>query len=123
MVYHPGMLVATPPAESEEQLDRLFGALSDSTRRSILTRLTAGEATMSELAAPFNMSLPGVSKHVAVLESAGLVLRWRSGRARRCRLEAGAMEIATEWLTSRAKFWAETLDSFAAFVENETPTT
>ena len=78
---------------------------------------------MSELAAPFSMSLPGVSKHVTVLESAGLVCRWRSGRARRCRLEPDVMDVAAEWLTSRTKYWSETLDSFAAFVDNETPAT
>lgn len=121
MVYHPIMATATPQAEplDDDQLDRVFAALSDRTRRSILTQLTSGEATMSELASPFDMSLPGVSKHVAVLEAAGLVHRWRSGRVRRCRLEPEAIELASEWLTERQRFWSDTLDSFAAFVEQE----
>lgn len=115
------MSVATPSpvVDDDPSLNRLFSALADPTRRSILTRLTTGEATMSELAEPFEMSLPGVSKHVSVLEDAGLVRRWRTGRVRRCRLEPEALEVGTAWIAERTRFWNETLDRFAAFVEND----
>jgi DNA-binding transcriptional ArsR family regulator len=123
MVYHLEMSSATatsPPADAEV-LDRVFGALSDPTRRSIITTLTHGEATMSEIASQFDMSLPGVSKHVSVLEEAGIVRRWRSGRSRRCRLEVDRMEAANEWLLTRTTFWEDTLDALARFVEEDTP--
>jgi DNA-binding transcriptional ArsR family regulator len=105
----------------ERELSRVFAALSDSTRRAIVRRLVEGEATMSELAAPFAMSLPGVSKHVSVLESAGLVTRWKSGRVRRCRIKPGALTMASDWITEQTTFWTETLDSFAQFMESEEP--
>ena len=84
MVYHRGMPMATENLElgPDATLDRVFRALGDPTRRAIVSQLTNGEATMTEIAAQFDMSLPGVSKHVKVLEDAGLVHRWRSGRAR-----------------------------------------
>ncbi len=98
-------------------LDRVFKALGDPTRRAIVSQLTRGEATMTEIADQFHMTLPGVSKHVAVLEHAGLVARWRSGRTRRCRLRVENMQSAGDWLTEQTGFWNETLDALAAFVE------
>jgi DNA-binding transcriptional ArsR family regulator len=119
MVYHPDMPVAsTSDADAAHDLDRVFGALSDPTRRSIITRLAAGEATMSEIASQFDMSLPGVSKHVSVLEEAGIVHRWRTGRSRRCRLQVDRMEMANAWLEARTEFWNDTLDDLARFVED-----
>ncbi|MGI9607944.1 MAG: ArsR/SmtB family transcription factor [Acidimicrobiales bacterium] len=100
-----------------DPLDHIFQALSDPTRRSIITTLTRGEATMSEIAAGFEMSLPGVSKHVSVLEEAGLVRRWRSGRSRRCRLEPDALRTANLWLEEHTEFWTNTLDALATHVE------
>lgn len=73
---------------------------------------------MSEIASQFDMSLPGVSKHVSVLEDAGIVHRWRSGRSRRCRLEPDRMEMANAWLQARTEFWNDTLDALARFVED-----
>lgn len=74
---------------------------------------------MTEIAAQFEMSLPGVSKHVKVLEDAGLVHRWRAGRARRCRLEVQRMNAANSWLTAQTKFWTDSLAAFADFVEDD----
>ena len=77
---------------------------------------------MTEIADQFEMSLPGVSKHVKVLEDAGLVHRWRSGRARRCRLNAQKMNAANAWLTAQTQFWTDSLAALADFVEDR-PTT
>lgn len=74
---------------------------------------------MTEIAARFDMSLPGVSKHVTVLEDAGLVRRWRSGRARRCRLEVERMQAAGAWLTAQTQFWTDSLTALADFVEDD----
>ena len=121
MVYHQGMPTATSTSErdAEHVLDRVFNALSDPTRRSIITQLTKGEATMTEIASQYEMSLPGVSKHVSVLEEAGIVHRWRSGRSRRCRLEVERMETANSWLEANTAFWIDTLANLAQFVEEE----
>ncbi|GAB3835493.1 metalloregulator ArsR/SmtB family transcription factor [Dactylosporangium cerinum] len=83
---------------SAEPLDATFAALADPTRRAMLTRLAAGEATMTELAAPFAMSQPAISKHLKVLERAGLISRGRSAQRRPCRLEAHPLEAAIGWL-------------------------
>ena len=76
---------------------------------------------MSEIAEQFEMSMPGVSKHVGVLESAGLVHRWKAGRSRRCRLRVEPMKSAEAWLTDQTRFWTDTLDALAEFVETEEP--
>ena len=81
-----------------DQLDRTFAALSDPTRRAILARLAAGEATVNEVAAPFPISLPAISKHLKVLEHAGLITRGREAQWRPCRLEAAPLEDAADWL-------------------------
>ena len=90
-----------------DQLSLVFGALADPTRRAILTRLADGEATVAELAAPFAMSQPAVSKHLKVLEQAGLVSRTRRATARLSRLEAGPLREVTTWLARYQKFWNE----------------
>lgn len=102
-----------------EVLNVVFSALSDPTRRAIVDQLTSGEATMSQIASQFDMSLPGVSKHVSVLEDAGIVHRWRSGRVRRCRLDVERMSLANKWLAERTTYWTDTLDNLANFVEEE----
>ena len=102
-----------------DALSATFAALADPTRRAILARLTSGETSVTELAAPFDMSLPAVSKHLKVLENAGLIVRSREAQWRPCRLEAEPMRQASEWLERYAKFWADRLDRLAAFVENE----
>lgn len=95
---------------TSEQLDRTFSALADPTRRAILTRLTGGEATVTELAEPFAMSLPAVSKHLKVLERAGLITRGRTAQWRPCRLEAAPLEDATGWLERYRAFWEGRFD-------------
>jgi DNA-binding transcriptional ArsR family regulator len=88
-------------------LDATFAALADPTRRAILARLTSGEATVTELAAPFDMSQPAISKHLKVLERAGLVSRGRDATRRPCRLEARPLKAATDWLQSYRGYWEE----------------
>jgi DNA-binding transcriptional ArsR family regulator len=88
-------------------LDATFAALADPTRRAILTRLASGEATVTELAAPFAMSQPAISKHLKVLERAGLVTRGKDAQRRPCRLEAGPLKRATDWLESYRGYWEE----------------
>jgi len=88
-----------------ERLDALFGALSDPTRRAIVNRLGSGEAAVGELAKPFNMSLPAVSKHLRVLEEAGLIERTREGRNQYCRLRGEPMREAADWMAKYRAFW------------------
>src|SRR5438552_3127991 len=99
-------------------LDCVFGALSDNTRRAILARLAQGEATVSELAEPFNVSLPAVSKHLRVLESAGLLRREIDGRVHRCRLSPQPMQEAARWIEHYRAFWEEQFDALAKFLES-----
>ena len=93
-----------------DQLSRTFAALADPTRRAILTRLSRGEATVNDLAAPFAMSLPAVSKHLQVLERAGLVARGREAQWRPARLVAAPLEPASEWVADYRRFWDESFD-------------
>jgi DNA-binding transcriptional ArsR family regulator len=100
-------------------LDRVFAALSDPTRRAILTRLEAEEkATVSELARPLPMSLPSVMKHLDVLEGAGLIARRKTGRTVACRLTPAPMEDAMAWLARYQRFWTESLERLATVVED-----
>ncbi len=92
------------------QLDKTFGALSDPTRRAIVERLADGEASVTELAAPFSMSLPAVSKHLKVLEKAGLISRGRKAQWRPCRLEPEPLKEASDWLEEYRRLWEERLD-------------
>lgn len=98
-------------------LDQVFGALSDPTRRAVVDRLAHRDATVSELAAPFAMSLPAVSKHLRVLEDAGLILRERNGRAYVCRLRPARMRTATSWLARHRAFWTTQFDSLARYLQ------
>jgi DNA-binding transcriptional ArsR family regulator len=104
-----------------QSLDSTFAALSDATRRGILARLAAGETSVSELAEPCDMSLPAVSKHLRVLESAGLVTRRKDGRVQRCNLVAGPMKSAAEWIEHYRRFWEAQFDSLARFLEDSSP--
>ena len=92
-------------------LSRTFGALADPTRRAILARLAAGEATVGELAAPFDMTFAAVSKHLRVLETAGLVSRGRNAQYRPAILDARPLAAASEWIGDYARFWGASLDS------------
>ena len=99
------------------RLDDVFYALSDPTRREILGRLTEGEATVKELAGPFEMSLPAVSKHLKVLERAGLLVRTVDGRTHRMRLQPDGLKTASEWVDHYRKFWEVQLDRLSAFLD------
>jgi DNA-binding transcriptional ArsR family regulator len=98
-------------------LDNTFSALSDPTRRAIMSKLAEGELPIMELASPFDMSLPAVSKHIRVLEKAGLVIRKKQGRVHYCRLNAQPLRDAAKWLAFYQKFWDAKLDSLASFLE------
>jgi len=93
-----------------DQLTSTFAALADPTRRAILARLSAGEASVTELAEPFAMSLPAVSKHLKVLERAGLITRGRNAQWRPCRLEARPLQDVTDWLERYRQFWESSFD-------------
>src|SRR5436309_3346622 len=93
-----------------DTLSSTFFALADPTRRAILARLTKGEASVTELAEPFDMSLPAISKHLKVLERAGLIVRSRDAQWRPCRLEAARLRDVHEWLDHYRKFWEESFD-------------
>jgi DNA-binding transcriptional ArsR family regulator len=99
-----------------DQLSSTFAALSDPTRRAILARLASGEASVTELAAPFEMSLPAISKHLKVLERAGLVVRGREAQWRPCRLDPGPLRDAAGWLEHYRQFWDHSLDRLEAYL-------
>jgi len=100
-----------------DPLSATFAALSDPTRRAILARLSAGEATVKVLAEPFQMSLPAISKHLRVLERAGLVARGREAQWRPCRLEAKPLQEASAWLGQYRAFWEARLDRLEAYLQ------
>jgi DNA-binding transcriptional ArsR family regulator len=104
-------------AKIDERLDAVFSALADPTRRRLLVRLTRREASITELAEPFEMTLPAVSKHLRVLERAGLVRRERDGAYHRCRLEARPLGEAVSFLERWRPFWDQTLEQLARHVE------
>jgi DNA-binding transcriptional ArsR family regulator len=109
-------MVKYPDAE----LDRTFAALADPTRRALLAQLgERGSVSVSELARPFPVSLPAIMKHLDVLSDAGLITREKTGRTVACRLNAGPMEDAMNWLTRYHRFWTEQLDRLAAFLEED----
>lgn len=105
---------------SETMLTATFSALSDPTRREILTRLRRGELSVGELAEPLEMSWPAVTKHLKVLEAAGLLERRREGRRHVVRLNAAPMKQAGEWMEFYREFWEKSLDRLAEYLENET---
>ena len=100
-------------------LDKVFGALADPTRRFFIERLKHSEATVSELAAPLDMSLPAVSKHLKVLETAGLISKTKIGRVYRCTLKPQTLVTAEEWIHDKQTFWSEQLDSLAEYIEQQ----
>ena len=103
--------------EAPDRLSYTFAALADPTRRAILARLAAGETTVTELAEPFHMSLPAVSKHLKVLERAGLISRGREAQWRPCRLEAGPLKDVDEWMERYRRFWDESLDRLDEYLQ------
>jgi DNA-binding transcriptional ArsR family regulator len=107
-------MIAAPP----DQLDRVFAALADPTRRAILARVANGEATVNELVAPFDLSQPTISKHLKVLERAGLVSRGREAQFRPVRLNAAPLASAAQWLGDYRRFWEESLDQLDVYVRD-----
>jgi DNA-binding transcriptional ArsR family regulator len=120
-------VLSVVPERTSEDLNLLFGALADPTRRGIVERLAAGEATVTELAAPFSISLPAISRHLKVLERASLITRSKQGRWRSAQLSPTALADAATWLSRYERLWAESfgrLDDHLARVtaENQTKT-
>ena len=105
-------------ASVADPLSTTFAALSDPTRRAILAQLSEGEASVNELAAPFDISLPAVSRHLKVLEQAGLVSRGRDAQWRPCRLEAGPLKDAAGWIEGYRAFWEQSFDRLDAYLAN-----
>jgi DNA-binding transcriptional ArsR family regulator len=103
----------------DAQLDRVFAALSDATRRRVLAQLSDSSSTVSELAAPHDMSLPGFMKHLAVLEAAGLIARGKEGRVVRCALDAAPMREAAAWISRYERFWTGQLDALGRYLYHQ----
>jgi len=100
-----------------DHLNATFGALADPTRRAILARLASGEANVTELARPFEMTQPAISMHLKVLERAGLISRGRDAQSRPCRLEASRLKEASEWMDRYRRFWEESFDRLDVYLE------
>lgn len=100
-----------------DQLSLTFSALSDPTRRAILARLSTGEASVSELAKPFDISLPAVTKHLKVLQRAGLIKQGRQAQWRPCRLEAAALKPAADWIQQYRQLWEDRLDRLEEYLQ------
>jgi DNA-binding transcriptional ArsR family regulator len=111
-------VVENPAPDIEDRLDRVFSALADPIRRAILAALDGRELLVSEIAAPFPVSLQAVSKHIQVLVRAGLVRQERSGRISRCRLDAGPIFQAAVWLNRYSRYWQQQFDLLAAVIED-----
>lgn len=103
----------------DQDLNNIFHALADTTRRGILARLANGDVVVTELAKPFDMSLPAISKHLGVLERAGLVTRHKDGRIRRCQLNPAPLESASNWITFYNQFWNTQFDSLESYLEKK----
>lgn len=101
----------------EDPLSAAFAALADPTRRAMLARLCEGEATVNEIAAPFDLSLPAISKHLKVLEGAGLISRGRTAQYRPCRLAPGPLKEVADWVERYRRFWDESLDRLDGYLK------
>ena len=104
------------PELASDHLSATFAALADPTRRAILARLASGETSVTELAAPFEMSLPAISKHLKVLERAGLIARGREAQWRPCRLEAGPLKDVSKWIEFYRRFWEQSFDRLEEYL-------
>src|SRR5580658_9214848 len=103
-------------AAAPDQLSATFSALADPTRRAILARLASGEVSVTKLAEPFEMSMPAISKHLKVLERAGLIARGREAQWRPCRLEAGPLKDVSNWVENYRQFWEESFDRLDVYL-------
>jgi DNA-binding transcriptional ArsR family regulator len=106
---------------SETNLDATFSALADPTRRAILARLALGETSVTELAGPFEMSMPAISKHLKVLEKAGLIERGRDAQTRPARLNPAALKTAADWIDEYRRFWEQSFDRLNAYLQRVQP--
>jgi DNA-binding transcriptional ArsR family regulator len=106
------------PEIAEAKLDKVFGALSDTTRRQILEKVKDGAVTVMELASDFNMSLPAVSKHLKILDSAGLLKRKKKGRFIYCKYHPATIGVAISWISRQNRFWKESFDSLEHFLDH-----
>jgi len=106
-----------------DRLSNTFSALADPTRRAILSRLSKGEATVTQLAEPFEVSMPGISKHLKVLERAGLITRGRNAQWRPCRLKAEPLRDVADWVEHYRRYWEESFDRLGAYLKTVTSTT
>jgi DNA-binding transcriptional ArsR family regulator len=104
-----------------DRLSSTFAALADPTRRAILARLASGQASVTELAAPFQMTMPAVSKHLKVLERAGLIARGREAQWRPCRLEGEALRDVADWMEQYRRFWDESFDRLDGYLQSVQP--
>jgi|SRR5579862_928664 len=104
------------PELASDHLSATFAALADPTRRAILARLASGETSVTELAAPFDMSMPAISKHLKVLERAGLIARGREAQWRPCRLEAGPLRDVAKWIEHYRRFWEQSFDRLEEYL-------
>jgi DNA-binding transcriptional ArsR family regulator len=118
MAAMPAQLADPAAMPDAAMLDRVFAALADPVRRAVLTRLDGAELLVSELAAPFDISLQAVSRHIQVLVRAGLVKQERTGRISRCRLDAGPIFDAALWLNRYSKYWQSQFDTLAAWLDH-----
>ena len=114
--------VGAQPSASGGELDAVFGALSDPIRRAIVARLTEGECSVSQLGAPFAVSAPAISRHLAVLERCGLIVRWQVGRVHYCRLIGDPLAQAAGWIEECRAFWQGQLDALAMYLDREEET-
>ncbi len=112
----PGLMEDVPGVMEDERLDETFAALANATRRAILARLAEGEANVNELAEPFDLSLPAVSKHIKVLESAGLIVRGRRAQYRPCALDAGPLEAVSSWAEQYRPVWEDRFDRMGTYL-------
>ena len=103
---------------SQDNLTSIFGALADPTRRTILERLAGGDKNVTELAKPFKMTMPAVTKHLKVLEGAGLITRTRHAQLRPCRLEAARLKEASDWIAKYRKFWEGTFNRLDDYLKD-----
>jgi DNA-binding transcriptional ArsR family regulator len=121
---HDDLAAHVVTAVVEQRLDATFAALADPTRRAIVARLAAGDATVNELAEPFDLSLPGISKHLKVLERSGLISRRRQAQFRPCHLERQALDAAVDWIEANRRLWSERFDQLDDHLRSlQTPTT
>ena len=111
-----------PPAAQTAALSDIFSALADPIRRAIIVRLTSGPCSVTQLGAPFAVSAPAISKHLAVLERCGLIVRWKTGRVHYCRLVADPLAQAGAWIEQHQAFWERQLDALADYLDREQST-